>query len=181
MSFTEQTRQFEQSFRNTSGLLRVLLQGLQQRRASWGSSRPSTIEPSPEMERLAQSLAAEENARTLLLTEMRKSMPPPVGASANDLHMNVTRIAAALPPAAAKSLREAADEATALAKSVRVEVTLGQRLLRFTQRAHAAVFGELGAAAGAPANAASVYDRHARAARQLGTQKRQGVLIDGRM
>jgi len=181
MSFTENTRNFEQSFRKTSELLRSLLQGLQQRRASWGSSRPSTIEPSPEMERLAQSLAAEENTRTLLLAEIRKSMPPPAGGSAHDLHLNVTRIAAALPTAAAKSLREAADEATALAKSVRVEVTLGQRLLRFTQRAHAAVFGQFGAAATAPAGGAAVYDRHARAARQLGAPKRQGVLIDGRM
>ena len=180
MSFTEQTKQFEQSFRRTSELLRALLQGLQQRRASWGSARPSVIEPSPEMERIAQSLAGEENDRTLLLAEIRKVMPAPIGGTQNDLHLNVTRIAAAMPAAAAKSLRAAADEATSLAKSVRIEVTLGQRLLRFTQRAHASVFEQFGAAAG-PGTGPAVYDRHARAARGAGTGKRQGVLIDGRM
>ncbi len=180
MSFHEQTDRLERSFRTTCELLRALLQGLQQRRASWASARPSTIEPSAEMETIAQQLAGEENTRTLLLAEIRKVMPAPIGGTSADLHLNVTRIAAAMPAPAAKTLRAAADEATALAKSVRVEVTLGQRLLRFGQRAHESVLQQLGAAA-APPSGASLYDRNARSARGLGAPRRQGVLIDGRM
>lgn len=180
MSFHEHTRKFEASFRTTASLLQQLLKGLQERRAAWGSARPSSIEPSAEMERIAQSLAGEENTRTLLLTEIRRSMPAPLGGTSDDLHLNVTRIAAALPGPAAKSLREAADAATALAKAVRVEVTLGQRLLRFTRNAHAGVLEQLGVGTGAPTGPV-VYDRHARTTRGPAVDRRQGALIDGRM
>lgn len=179
MSFADHTARLERSFRTTTDLLRALLQGLQQRRASWGSARPSVIEPSAELERIAQQLAGEENARTLLLAEIRKVMPSPLGGSGGDLHLNVTRIAAAMPGPDGRSLRAAADEATALAKAVRVEVTLGQRLLRFTQQAHAGVLAQIGA--GSRPSGAAVYDRSARAARGLGAVRRQGVLVDGRM
>lgn len=180
MSFHDHTDQLERSFRTTIGLLEQLLQGLKQRRAAWGSARPSTIEPSAEMERIAQALAGEENARTVLLAAIRKSMPTPLGGTADDLHLNVTRIAAAMPTATAKSLRAAADAATALAKSVRVEVTLGQRLLRFTKNAQSAVMEKIGVV-GSPATGAAVYDRSARAARVLGGGKRAGVFVDGRL
>jgi hypothetical protein len=179
MSFNELTTQLEQSFRATAQLLRELLLGLQARRAAWGSARPSRVAPAPELERLAQQLAREEALRSQCIDAIRRMLPAPLGGSAATLHVNVTRIAAALPAGPARSLRDAADEATGLAKQVRVEVTLGQRLLQFTQRVQASLL----AGAGAPTrdDAAAIYDRHARAGRAVGPRTQPGVLVDGRM
>ena len=180
MSFSENCSRLEQSFRTTSGLLRELLQGLQARRVAWGSSRPSVVVPSPELERLAQQLAREEALRADLLTQVRVMLPAPAGAPAASLHVNVTRLAAALPAPAGRSLRDAADEATALAKSVRVEVTIGQRLLQVTQHVQEGLLaGTVGGRTQRPG--ASVYDRNARADRTGGNRGDRGVLVDGRI
>ncbi|MBL8728247.1 MAG: hypothetical protein JNM25_07455 [Planctomycetes bacterium] len=180
MSFSDRCTQLEKSFRLTSCLLRDLLQGLQTRRIAWGSARASMVVPSPELEQLAQQLAREETVRAELITQIRLMLPAPPGANATSTHVNVTRIAAALPTAAAHSLREAADEATALAKSVRVEVTLGQRLLQFTRHVQENL---LAGTAGikTPRLGASVYDRNARADRTGGTRGERGVLVDGKI
>lgn len=179
MSFSDRTSQLERSFRTTSSLLRELLQGLQARRVAWGSARASVVVPSPELEKLAQDLAREESLRSDLIAQIRRMLPAPPGADAASLHVNVTRIAAAMPTATARSLREAADEATALAKSVRVEVTLGQRLLQFSQRAHQSLLAA--ANRKPPVGGAAVYDRNARADRTGGARGERGVIVDGRM
>jgi len=180
MSFSERCSLLEKSFRTTCDLLRELAQGLQTRRATWGSARPSVVVPSPELEHLAQQLAGEELVRAELIMQIRRMLPAPPGADATSMHVNVTRIAAALPAAAASSLRGAADEATTLAKVVRVEVTLGQRLLQFSQRVQESLL--TGRPGGNTAKGgASVYDRRARADRNGGTRGERGVLVDGKI
>src|SRR5688572_10818024 len=100
MSFSEHTRQLEQSFRTTTELQRQLLQNMQGRRAAWSSARPSTFAPSPELEHLAQELARQEAVRAELTEAIARVLPPPLGGSAKDLHVNVTRIAGAMPATA---------------------------------------------------------------------------------
>ncbi len=182
MSFSADTHALTQSFARTGELLQQLLTALQTRRAAWASARPRTIEPSPEMERIAQELAGEENARTALLERIRRALPVHAGATPGETHLNVTRIAAAMPVPAARALREAAARTTALAKSVRVEVTLGQRLLRFTQRAQQSLLAEMGVGA-AFASAAPGYDRNARMRSGIGAGigASTGRLVDGKL
>jgi hypothetical protein len=180
MSFNDQSQQLERSFARTTALLRQLLQGMQQRRTAWISARPSTLQPAPELERLAQRLAEEEQARTEILGRIATTMPLPPGVAAKDLHLNVTRIAGAMPTALGRSLRRAADEATSLAKTVRVEVALGERLLRFTQQAQETMLTE-GAAATSERASAGGYDQHARLRAGLGRGAGAGKLIDGRV
>src|SRR5688572_30472772 len=149
MSFAEDANRLERSFRTTHELLRQLLQGLQGRRAAWVSVRPSTLAPSPEIERLTQEIAREEAQRDELIAQLRRALPAPLGAEHTSLHVNVTRIAGALAPGQARSLRDAADAARSLAKAVRAEVTLGQRLVRFAQDVHGGATASAGPRGGA--------------------------------
>ncbi len=171
MSFSDWTNALEQSFHRTCELLTRLLDGLKARRSAWVSARANVLTPSSELEALTQDVAREENARNELLTQIRRVLPAPLGSDAHHLHLNVTRIAAALPAAAARSLRDAADHARDLAKAVRGEVTVGQRLLQFSQRAR---IGGLPAAATPSRNG---YDRQARCLRAGSA----GALVDGRI
>jgi hypothetical protein len=171
MSFSDWTADLARSFRRTNELLQQLLSGLQARRSAWISARSSVLTPSTELESLTQSVAAEENTRTELLARIRVVLPTPVASDASQLHVNVTRIAAAMPAVEARSLREVADEARRLAKAVRGEVTLGQRLLQFSQRAQLAAVG------GEAPSARSGYDRRARSVRGGAA----GALVDGRI
>jgi hypothetical protein len=180
MSFSELTDRLEESFRNSASTMRSMLASLQARRVAWGSARPSTIAPPPELEQLAQGLAREEHVRSVLLDEIRQRLPAPIGGTSSSLHVNVTRIAAVLPPQAATSLREAADEAVQLAKAVRIEVALGQRLLQFSRRAHEGLLTNLGLPVKGP-RGASTYDRRARPAGSAASRPAQGQLVDGRM
>lgn len=170
MSFSEDTHELELSFQRTQQLLEQLLQGLKSRRQAWVSARPSTLAPSPELELLTQQIAREETQRDELLARIRVTLPAPFGSAPAASHVNVTRIAAALPAPAARSLRDVADVVTRLAKSVRAEVTLGQRLVRFAQDATRSPL--------APASpTAPGYDRGARMVRP---GKLAGALIDGK-
>lgn len=103
MPFSEDTRDLTKSFRTTQDLLKQLLTGLQKRRAAWVSARPSSLEPSPELELLTQAIAREEAVRDELLARIRLVLPRPLGAEPRELHLNVTRIAAALPPTEARA------------------------------------------------------------------------------
>lgn len=170
MSFSEDTRALTQSFQRTKDLLGQLLAALRARRAAWVSARPSTVAPSPELEQLTQTIAREETQRDALLARIRAALPAPFGHPAATTHVNVTRIAAAMPTAEARALRDVAHATQALAKDVRAEVTLGQRLVRFAQNATVA---PLVAAAGA----APGYDRGARFVRSPRTA---GALVDGK-
>ena len=173
MSFADDASALERSFRTTHELLRSLLHGLQGRRAAWVSARPSTLAPSPELEQLTQEIAREEVQRDEMIGRMRRALPAPLGAERTSLHVNVTRIAAALPPAAARSLREAATEAQSLAKAVRTEVTLGQRLVRFARGVNEASVEAAGGRGALPG-----YDRRAHLVRGA---KAAGALVDGRV
>ena len=170
MSFSEDTQELDRSFRRTQSLLERLLQGLKARRASWVSARPSTLAPSPELEQLTQEIAREEAQRETLLARIRLALPAPFGGDASTSHINVTRIAAALPTPASRALREIADVVQGLAKSVRAEVTLGQRLVRFAQDATRTVRQK-------PRDAVPGYDCGARMVRP---GKLAGALIDGK-
>jgi hypothetical protein len=171
MSFPDDTRSLAESFVRTRALLEALLQGLRARRAAWVSARPSTLAPSPELEQLTQQIAREEALRVELLARIRRALPAPPGGDAAHAHVNVTRIAAALPAPAARSLRDAADAVQQLAKAVRTEVTLGQRLVRFAQTAGDRSPGI------EPRPRAPGYDRGARIVR---TGKLAGALVDGK-
>jgi hypothetical protein len=173
MSFSDDARSLEQSLRRTHELMQALLRGLQSRRAAWVSARPRTLAPSPELEQLTQRIAVEENDRNALVERIRRTMPAPLGHEHEALHVNVTRIAAALPAPAGRSLREAADAVQTLAKAVRTEVTLGQRLVRFAQDSSpAAALAQSARSARMPG-----YDRDARLLR---APRIAGAIVDGK-
>jgi len=176
MGFSEDTLSLEQSFHATRDLLKLLLSALEQRRTAWVSVRPDVLAPSSDIEMLSHKLAAEENLRAGLLKRIRLALPTPIGGTSDDLHINVTRIAAAMPLKPGRALREAADAVQPLAKMVRAETTLGQRLLRFAKAAQGSIGGPIAAAA----NSANTpgYDRRAR---NLTGPNAAGQLVDGRM
>ena len=93
-----------------------------------------------------------------------------------DIFVNVSRIAAALPPREGRALRAEADEVTKLAKLVRTETTLGQRLLQFAKNAQSGIDAEVIGAASH--EGAAGYDRRARNDNGPTTA---GRLVDGRM
>ncbi|MCK5945547.1 MAG: hypothetical protein KAI24_26390 [Planctomycetes bacterium] len=176
MSFSDDAKQLELSFRATRDLLQQLLKSLQERRAAWISIRPDVLAPSSQIEQLSHQLAAEEDRRAGLLKRLRDALPTPRGARPEQLHVNVTRIAGALPPEQASSLRAASDEVTKLAKLVRTETTIGQRLLQFAKNAQSGIDADV---IGAAKNArAPGYDRRAR---NLTGPEAAGQLVDGRM
>lgn len=161
MVLDDLARELEGSLRATSEVLRALLRGLQQRRCDWASARPGVLAPSAELERLAAALQEAERTRAALLRRVAEALPREPGVDAADLHITVSRLAAALSVANAARLQAAADQATALARSVRGEVAFGERLLRNTAAAHDAMLGEL-AGSTTRAQAACGYDHRAR-------------------
>jgi len=177
MSLSDLARRLEQSFRTSNRQLTRLLQGLRERRTAWISARPETVAPADELDALAGELADEDMARTALIGQLSKILPLQPGIAAEDVHINVTRIAEAIPPKAAQSLRLAADEATAVAKQVRRELALGRRLLGFAQRTHESLMADI--ATGSQSNDTNGYDRTAQACRGIGSVS--ASLIDGRM
>lgn len=176
MSFSEDTQKLEASFRSTRELLKLLLKALEQRRTAWVSVRPELLTPSSDIESLSHKLADQENIRAGLLKNIRAALPTPIGGTPEQLHLNVTRIAAAMPTAEGRALRDAADAVQPLAKMVRAETTLGQRLLRFAKTAQDGIGSQIVDAT----NTASMpgYDRRAR---NLNGPKAAGQLVDGRM
>lgn len=176
MAFSEDTKNLELSFNRTRDLLKLLVSALEQRRTAWVSVRPEVLAPSFDIEQLSHKLAAEENSRAGLLKNIRAALPTPIGGTPEQLHLNVTRIAAAMPREQGRALREAADAVQPLAKMVRAETTLGQRLLRFAKTAQ----GGIGSKIVEATNSASMpgYDRRAR---NLNGPNAAGQLVDGRM
>jgi hypothetical protein len=176
MGFSEDTKSLEQSFHATRDLLKQLLSALEQRRSAWVSVRASVLAPSSDIEQLSHQLATEENVRAGLLKRIRLALPTPIGGTVDELHINVTRIAAAMPREQGRALRDAADSVQPLAKMVRAETTLGQRLLRFAKSAQ----GSIGAELAGVAKSATLpgYDRRAR---NLNGTRAFGQLVDGRM
>ena len=179
MSTGDAVLRLERSLRRSQELLRQLLQGLQARRTQWASAIPSRLQPSEELDRLAGQIADETTAREVILAELRAALPTLPNVASADLHLDVTRLCAALPRPQSQTLRRAADDVTRLARQVRAEVTFGQRLLRFTQNAQEQ---SLAAAAGAATATTTCYDRHARTRSGYGLGvPRAGSLLDGRI
>jgi len=176
MSFSEDARHLEAAFVEAGGLLRSLLDALQARRAAWISVRPDLVAPSAEIEQLSQRLAAEERRRAEIVARLRASLPTPAGARPEQLHVNVTRVCGALPPDQARALRAASDEVTLLAKQVREETALGNRLLQFAQSAQTGVDAQVLEAANSGRTPG--YDRNAR---NVHGSRAAGQLVDGRM
>ncbi|MFK7738708.1 MAG: hypothetical protein AB8H80_00185 [Planctomycetota bacterium] len=176
MSFSEDVAKLEQSLVSTHSLLEQLHERMLQRRGAWVSVRADVLAPTAEIESLSQQLVREEQLRTGILARIRDALPTPRGAESHQLHLNITRIAAALPAHSARSLREAADRTTAMANAVRTETTLGQRLLRFAQSAQPQLAQTTGSdTSQAPTNA---YDR---AARNVIRNDHAGQILDGRI
>lgn len=175
MGFSEDTKSLEQSFHTTRDLLKQLLGALEQRRTAWVSVQPDVLAPSSNIEHLSHELASEENLRAGLLKRIRMALPTPIGGTPEQLHLNVTRIAGAMPREEGRALRAAADAVQPLAKMVRAETTMGQRLLRFAKTAQ----GTLGAGIVDAAKSANTpgYDRRARNL----NGNTAGQLVDGRM
>ena len=176
MTFSEDSRKLQASFQTTRRLLEQLVDALQARRAAWVSIRPDVLAPSSEIEEMSKQLAAEEDRRGALIRRFRDALPTPAGARPEELHVNVSRIAAALPPREGRALRAEADEVTRLAKLVRTETTLGQRLLQFAKNAQSGIDAEVIGAASH--EGAAGYDRRARNDNGPTTA---GRLVDGRM
>lgn len=169
----------QRSLRRSSELMRRLLDGMQARRAHWASAVPGTLAPSTELETLAAELADEDRNRRSLIADAASQLPAAPGVAAEDLHVNVSRICASLPKDPATALRRAADDAVRFARLVRVETSLGERLLRFTQRAQEQT---LAAVAGAPVTPTNGYDRNARTRNGYGLGvTRAGNLLDGKI
>lgn len=175
MGFSEDTLGLEQSFHATRDLLKQLLSALEQRRTAWISVRPDVLAPSSDIEQLSHELASQENLRAGLLKRIRMALPTPIGGTPEQLHLNVTRISAAMPREEGRALRAAADAVQPLAKMVRAETTMGQRLLRFAKTAQ----GTIGAGVVDAAKSANTpgYDRRARNL----NGNTAGQLVDGRM
>lgn len=176
MGFSEDTKTLEQSFHTTRDLLKQLLSALEQRRTAWVSVRPEVLAPSSDIELLSHKLAAEENRRAGLLKNIREALPTPIGGTPDQLHLNITRIAAAMPHDQGRALRDAADAVQPLAKMVRAETTLGQRLLRFAKTAQGSVGGHL-----VDATTTASMPGYDRRARNLTGPNAAGQLVDGRM
>lgn len=179
MSFVDLASRLEQSFRVSARLLKKLLAGLQERRTGWISARPAAIAPSLELETLAAELQQEDTRRVGLLGELAALLPQVPGVAPKALHLDVTAIAARLPLAAARDLRAAADDATAVARAVRRELALGTRLLGFAQRAHDGLLAD--AASAARQKAAPGYDRNARTMSGVAGSTAAGTLVDGKV
>lgn len=176
MSFHNDIDELENSFITTRELLEQLHARLQERRGAWISVRPDVVQPCSEIEQLSHRLVEQEQRRNELLRRIRQALPAPLGATNAQLHINVTRIAAALPRERGQRLRRAADAVTPLARAVRAETTLGQRLLSFAHRAQQEMHANI---AGAVLDSGSPgYDSHARNVRQT---RRTGQLVDGRI
>ena len=177
MSLVEFAQRLESSFNTSRRLLTRLLEGLHARRTAWISLRPEQVKPADELDALALELQREDAGRRELLAQLSTLLPTPAGIDTDDTHVNVSRVADAIPPLAARGLRKAADEATTIATRVRRELALGKRLLGFAQRAQESLMSDFDPGQD---SAPKGYDRNARSSRGLG-HVTAGHLVDGRM
>jgi hypothetical protein len=180
MSMHEIAEQLIRSFDESAQHLQTMRTELEQRRAQWVSARPSTLAaPATTLEAVQQQLTAADAARAVLFANAANLLPAAPGVTAADRHIDVSRIAALLPFGQASRLRKAAKTASDLARAVRGEVALGNRLLAFAQRAQDSVLGSVAH----DRDDVGSYDRNARRVHAaLTTQSAPaGSLIDGRM
>lgn len=180
MSMPEIAEQLIRSFDESAQLLHTMRTELEQRRAQWVSARPSTLAaPATVLEAVQQQLSACDQRCAALFARAAELLPPASGVAASARAVDVSRIAALLPFGQASRLRKAAKTASDLARAVRGEVALGNRLLAFAQRAQESVLG----AVAQDRDDVGSYDRNARRVHAaLTTQSAPaGSLIDGRM
>ncbi|GAB4139421.1 MAG: hypothetical protein Fur0037_05650 [Planctomycetota bacterium] len=183
MSLRELSERLGTSLRFTASLLRRLEKGLRERRAKWISARPSDVEePVLALERLAAEVAEARRSQQELLRAIAVLLPRGAVREGVPMRVNATRIAAALPPADAARLRASADEAAAAASAVRVEVGLGDRLVRFSRMAHEAFVQRLVTRTNPLTCGVRGYDRRALAVQGglLAGAGPTGALVDGK-
>lgn len=184
MSLADLADRFGRSLLFTTGLLQQLETGLKQRRLNWISAKPSEIaEPAEALDRLSQEIAAAEALQQQLLQDIAAELPPQAVLPGKSLHINATRIAAALPAVAGARLKHQAAQAIKAAKAVRVEIGLGNRLVQFSQQAHESMVQKLVRVAHPMAGGAHGYDRRARSVQGglLSSTAPTGSLVDGRL
>ncbi|MGE3173673.1 MAG: hypothetical protein AB7O97_13700 [Planctomycetota bacterium] len=183
MSLPEIAENVTRSLQTSAELLARMRDGLVRRRTAWIAARPGTLaEPARALDEHAAALRAEDERRAELLQRARDLLPAPAGA-AGRRHLDASALAAHLAPAPAARLQQAARAAADVARAVRTELAMGERLLRFSQRAHDQLLAGVSAAAAAAAGDVGGYDRTARrVAHAMKTAPgASGNLIDGRM
>jgi hypothetical protein len=176
---TELAEELARSLQLSGSALHQLQRGLQERRTAWIAARPSALAPAAALEALAQELAAEAERRRDLLAEVRRLLPAAPGIAAADLHVDVTRICAQLPAAAAGRLQKAAAAAASASRLVRTQLALGARQLQLSRRTHESLLTGLGQVR----DDVGGYDRLARRVHGalVGKASVTGTLVDGRM
>jgi hypothetical protein len=184
MSVHEPVDRLIGSFRTSTGLLEQLLEGLMEHRTAWVSARASTLaQPATRLDHLAQALAAEEQQRAEVMAELATTLPLPRPLAGRELKIDVGLLADHLPPKPATQLRLAAAATTQLAKVVRAETALGERLLTFSRQAHEGLVRQLVGATHQVAGTMTGYDRRAHKVHgsMVGSVAPTGSLVDGRM
>jgi hypothetical protein len=182
MSLSEVADRIAESLRSSAALLHQLHDGLVRRRTAWIAARPDALqEPAQALERVVRELQAEAARREELLEQARRALPQLPGPGRQ--HVDTTVLCRHLPPAAAARLQQQSRRSTEAANAVRVELALGERLLRFTARAHEGLLAQLSGTLAQAVDDVGGYDR---TARRLPTALRggssvTGSLIDGRM
>ena len=184
MLLVDLTERIARSLSASAELMTKLHKGLVERRTSWVSARPSTVEaPVRVLEDLAAQIAAERQEQESLLAEAAGSLPNPSNLPPNRRRINVSVLCRHLPESLATRLSEASKRAVSAAHLVRTEQALGDRLLRFSQKAHEGMLQNVAQDIGSANDDVGGYDMQARRVHGtlVGSAPTTGSLIDGRM
>ena len=184
MSLVDLTERLARSLSVSADLMSKLHDGLVARRTSWVSARPSSVEePVQALEELAAKISAEQQQQQTLLATAAQSLPNPNKVRAERRSINVSLICRHLPKDAAQRLNAASQKAVSAARLVRTEQALGDRLLRFSQKAHDGLLHNVAQNIGTTNDDVGGYDMQARRVHGtlVGSAPTTGSLIDGRM
>lgn len=184
MSLVDLTERLARSLNLSADLMAKLHEGLVEKRTCWVSARPSAVEaPVQLLEDLAAQISAEKQQQEAWLAEAADSLPNPGHLPAERRRVNVSVLCRHLPDTVARRLSEASKRAVTAAHEVRTEQALGDRLLRFSQRAHDGLLQNVAQNLGTANDDVGGYDVQARRVHGtlVGTAPTTGSLIDGRM
>jgi len=184
MSLADLSERIARSLTLSADLMAKLHDGLVERRTSWISARPSSVdEPVRALEQLAGQITDEQHQRDSLLTEVESLLPNPTRVPTDRRHVVVSVLCRHLPRAAAQRLSQASEKAAAIARRVRTEQTLGSRLLRFSQRAHDGLMQNVVQSIDKTSRDVGGYDMQAQRVHGalVGNAPTTGTLIDGQM
>lgn len=184
MSLVDLTERLARSLNLSADLMAQLHKGLVEQRTCWVSARPSEVEaPVQLLEDLARQISAEQQQQEACLAQAADSLPNPGNLPADRRRVNVSVLCRHLPETAAHRLAEASKRAVSAANQVRTEQALGDRLLRFSQKAHDGMLQNVAQNLGSANDDVGVYDVQARRVHGtlVGSAPTTGSLIDGRM